>query len=66
MASSLASECDLPPRPIEFLVRGYDLEDYLRITALWPSLSEEARRSLGFSALSLSLRSPAREPIRRP
>lgn len=38
------------PRPIEFLMRGFDLADALSILDRWDSLSEAERAALGFTS----------------
>jgi hypothetical protein len=38
------------PRPIEFLVRGYDLADALAILERWDSLTVAELAELGFSS----------------
>lgn len=36
------------PRPVEFMVRGYDLADALAIIERWDDLSIAEREALGF------------------
>jgi hypothetical protein len=42
------------PRPIEFMLRGYELSDTLRILDNWDALSEEEKRALGFTEAEVS------------
>jgi hypothetical protein len=37
------------PRPIEFMLRGYELADTLAILDRWEALSEDEKRALGFT-----------------